>query len=193
MITARKIALGALVWSAASALAAGYPDIQLDHILVDNCAMQLVLTPKRFDVLLTENLFGDILSDEGAVLAGSIGMLPSASLGGKRPSGARVGLYEPVHGSAPNTSNKERRLLLLQYRAADAWPLLGFPAGVEAYDKLMVAGVPTIQPRLEPIPVRLPLPPADLQGSIYENQKGLKRRFFEIPEGARQPELQPAK
>ena len=97
-----------------------------------------------------------------------------------------------VHGSAPNTSNKERRLLLLQYRAADAWPLLGFPSGVEAYDKLMVAGAPTIQPRLEPLPVRLPLPPADLQGSIYENQKGLKRRFFEMPEGARQPELQPA-
>jgi phytanoyl-CoA hydroxylase len=98
-----------------------------------------------------------------------------------------------VHGSAPNTSNKERRLLLLQYRAADAWPLLGFPGGVEAYDKLMVAGVPSIQPRLEPVPVRLPLPPADLQGSIYENQKGLKRRFFEAPTGARQSELQPAK
>jgi phytanoyl-CoA hydroxylase len=98
-----------------------------------------------------------------------------------------------VHGSAPNTSNKERRLLLLQYRAADAWPLLGFPAGVEAYDKLMVAGMPTIHPRLAPVPVRLPLPPADLQGSIYENQKGLKRRFFEVAEGARQPELQPAK
>jgi ectoine hydroxylase-related dioxygenase (phytanoyl-CoA dioxygenase family) len=98
-----------------------------------------------------------------------------------------------VHGSAPNTSNKERRLLLLQYRAADTWPLLGFPAGMEAYDKLMVAGAPTNQPRLAPVPVRLPLPPADLQGSIYENQKGLKRRFFDAPEGARQPELQPAK
>jgi hypothetical protein len=97
-----------------------------------------------------------------------------------------------VHGSAPNTSNKERRLLLLQYRAADAWPLLGFPGGLEAYDKLMVAGTPSIQPRLEPVPVRLPLPPADLQGSIYENQKGLKRRFFEVAEGARQPELHPA-
>jgi 3-isopropylmalate dehydrogenase len=89
-------------------LAAGYPDIELDHILVDNCAMQLVLTPKRFDVLLTENLFGDILSDEGAVLAGSIGMLPSASLGDKRPSGARVGLYEPVHGSAPDIAGQNK-------------------------------------------------------------------------------------
>jgi len=98
-----------------------------------------------------------------------------------------------VHGSAPNVSNKERRLLLLQYRAADAWPLLGFPGGLEAYDRLMVAGAPTIQPRLEPVPVRLPLPPADLQGSIYENQKGLKRRFFEVADDIRHPELQPAR
>ena len=87
-------------------IAAEYPDIELDHLLVDNCAMQLVLNPRRFDVLLTENLFGDILSDEGAVLAGSIGMLPSASLGEKRPSGAWTGLYEPVHGSAPDLAGR---------------------------------------------------------------------------------------
>ncbi len=87
-------------------VAADYPDVQLDHLLVDNCAMQLVLNPKRFDVILTENLFGDILSDEGAVLAGSIGMLPSASIGDKRPSGASVGLYEPVHGSAPDIAGQ---------------------------------------------------------------------------------------
>src|SRR5581483_315879 len=85
-----------------------YPDVALDHILVDNCAMQLVLNPKRFDVVLTENMFGDILSDEGAVLAGSIGMLPSASLGGKKPSGALVGLYEPVHGSAPDIAGQNK-------------------------------------------------------------------------------------
>ena len=89
-------------------VAAGYPDVALDHILVDNCAMQLVLNPKRFDIVLTENLFGDILSDEGAVLAGSIGMLPSASIGGKRPSGAWVGLYEPVHGSAPDIAGQNK-------------------------------------------------------------------------------------
>ncbi len=89
-------------------IAAEYPEVALDHILVDNCAMQLVLTPKRFDVVLTENLFGDILSDEGAVLAGSIGMLPSASIGGKRPSGAWVGLYEPVHGSAPDIAGQNK-------------------------------------------------------------------------------------
>ena len=89
-------------------LSAQYPGITLDHILVDNCAMQLVLNPKRFDVVLTENLFGDILSDEGAVLAGSIGMLPSASIGDKRPSGAWVGLYEPVHGSAPDIAGQDK-------------------------------------------------------------------------------------
>jgi len=89
-------------------VAKGYPDVALDHLLVDNCAMQLVLSPKRFDVILTENLFGDILSDEGAVLAGSIGMLPSASIGGKRPSGAWVGLYEPVHGSAPDIAGQNK-------------------------------------------------------------------------------------
>jgi 3-isopropylmalate dehydrogenase len=85
-----------------------YSDVALDHLLVDNCAMQLVLNPRRFDLLLTENLFGDILSDEGAVLAGSIGMLPSASIGSKRPSGAWVGLYEPVHGSAPDIAGQNK-------------------------------------------------------------------------------------
>ena len=85
-----------------------FPDIQLDHILVDNCAMQLILNPRRFDVVLTENMFGDILSDEGAVLAGSIGMLPSASIGARKPSGAWVGLFEPVHGSAPDIAGQNK-------------------------------------------------------------------------------------
>jgi 3-isopropylmalate dehydrogenase len=79
-----------------------FPDVELDHLLVDNCAMQLILNPRRFDVVLTENMFGDILSDEGAVLAGSIGMLPSASLG----DGG--GLYEPVHGSAPDIAGQNK-------------------------------------------------------------------------------------
>lgn len=85
-----------------------FPDVALDHMLVDNCAMQLVLNPRHFDVLLTENMFGDILSDEGAVLAGSIGMLPSASIGDQKPSGALVGLYEPVHGSAPDIAGQNK-------------------------------------------------------------------------------------
>jgi phytanoyl-CoA hydroxylase len=83
-----------------------------------------------------------------------------------------------VHGSAPNTSNKERRLLLFQFRAADAWPLLGFPEGIEKFDELLVSGQPSLSPRLADVPVRLPLPPASKQGSIYENQKGLKNKFF---------------
>ncbi len=89
-------------------VAAEHPDVTLDHLLVDNCAMQLVLNPKRFDIVLTENLFGDILSDEGAVLAGSIGMLPSASLGERKDSGVWTGLYEPVHGSAPDIAGQNK-------------------------------------------------------------------------------------
>src|SRR6476619_5404819 len=89
-------------------VAADFPDVALDHLLVDNCAMQLVLNPRRFDVVVTENMFGDILSDEGAVLAGSIGMLPSASIGAKKASGVWVGLYEPVHGSAPDIAGQNK-------------------------------------------------------------------------------------
>src|SRR6266849_4053031 len=83
-------------------VAKDFPDVELDHLLVDNCAMQLILNPRRFDIVLTENMFGDILSDEGAVLAGSIGMLPSASLGESK------GLYEPVHGSAPDIAGQNK-------------------------------------------------------------------------------------
>ena len=89
-------------------VAAEFPGVTLDHLLVDNCAMQLILNPRRFDVVVMENMFGDILSDEGAVLAGSIGMLPSASLGDQKPSGAWTGLYEPVHGSAPDIAGQGR-------------------------------------------------------------------------------------
>jgi 3-isopropylmalate dehydrogenase len=78
-----------------------YADVELDHLLVDNAAMQLVSRPADFDVIVTENLFGDILSDEAAMLTGSLGMLPSASLGEKGP-----GLFEPVHGSAPDIAGK---------------------------------------------------------------------------------------
>jgi 3-isopropylmalate dehydrogenase len=85
-----------------------FPDVELDHLLVDNCAMQLILNPRRFDIILTENLFGDILSDEGAVLAGSIGMLSSASIGERKPSGAWTGLYEPVHGTAPDIAGQNK-------------------------------------------------------------------------------------
>jgi len=82
-------------------LATGHPGIELEHILVDNAAMQLVSRPSDFDVIVTENMFGDILSDEAAMITGSIGMLPSASLGA-----TTAGLYEPVHGSAPDIAGK---------------------------------------------------------------------------------------
>jgi 3-isopropylmalate dehydrogenase len=88
-------------------VAVDFPDVELEHILVDNCAMQLVLNPRRFDVLVMENMFGDILSDEAAVLAGSIGMLPSASIGDRNPAGVLVGLYEPIHGSAPDIAGRD--------------------------------------------------------------------------------------
>ena len=84
-----------------------------------------------------------------------------------------------VHGSATNFSGQERRFLLFQYRAADAWPLLGFAGGIEKFDELLLAGEPTLKPRLAQVPVRLPLPPAEHQGSIYENQRATGRRFFE--------------
>jgi len=79
-----------------------YPEVEVNHQLVDSCAMLLVRRPASFDVLVTENLFGDILSDEASVLAGSLGMLPSASLGDRKTAHGRFGLYEPVHGSAPD-------------------------------------------------------------------------------------------
>jgi ectoine hydroxylase-related dioxygenase (phytanoyl-CoA dioxygenase family) len=83
-----------------------------------------------------------------------------------------------VHGSAANLSGRDRRLLLFQYRAADAWPLLGFPNGIEKFDELLLAGAPTLEPRLAAVPVRLPLPAAEYQGSIYENQRATGRRYF---------------
>jgi 3-isopropylmalate dehydrogenase len=88
--------------STVAALAPEYPDVRLEHLYVDACAMRLAMMPARFDVIVTENLFGDILSDQAAALAGSIGMLPSASIGG------RVGLYEPVHGSAPDIAGRNQ-------------------------------------------------------------------------------------
>ena len=83
-----------------------FPDVGLDHMLADNCGMQLVRTPKQFDVLVTDNLFGDMLSDVAAMLTGSLGMLPSASLGEADRAGRRKALYEPVHGSAPDIAGK---------------------------------------------------------------------------------------
>ena len=84
-------------------VAKDYPEVTLEHMLVDNCAMQLVRDPKQFDVILTENMFGDILSDEASMVTGSIGMLSSASL-----NETKFGLYEPSHGSAPDIAGQNK-------------------------------------------------------------------------------------
>src|SRR5205085_2861240 len=97
---------GVLWDEVAHAVAADYPGTEFNHILADNCAMQLVRNPKQFDVIVTDNLFGDILSDAAAMLTGSLGMLPSASLGAPDANGARKALFEPVHGSAPDIAGK---------------------------------------------------------------------------------------
>ena len=88
-------------------IAVDFPDVRLSHQLVDSCAMLLVRRPADFDVIVTENLFGDILSDEAAVLAGSLGVLPSASLGERRTEHGTFGLYEPIHGSAPDIAGRD--------------------------------------------------------------------------------------
>jgi 3-isopropylmalate dehydrogenase len=98
---------GVLWREVVSSIAGDYPDVTLSHMYADNCAMQIVRNPKQFDVIVTDNLFGDILSDCAAMLTGSLGMLPSASLGAEDPTtGRRMALYEPVHGSAPDIAGQ---------------------------------------------------------------------------------------
>jgi 3-isopropylmalate dehydrogenase len=111
-----------------------YPDVQLENILADNCAMQLVRAPKQFDVIVTDNLFGDILSDAAAMLTGSLGMLPSAALG----AAGKPGLYEPIHGSAPDIAGKglaNPLAAILSFEMALRWSL----KQTEAADALLAA------------------------------------------------------
>ncbi|WP_416354670.1 3-isopropylmalate dehydrogenase [Brevundimonas sp.] len=97
---------GALWRAVATEIGAQYPDVALSHMFADNCAMQLVSRPKQFDVIVTDNLFGDILSDAAAALSGSLGLLPSASLSAPLANGRRRALYEPIHGSAPDIAGR---------------------------------------------------------------------------------------
>ncbi len=109
---------GVLWRDVSTEVAADYPDIECLQMYADNCAMQLVRDPKQFDVIVTDNLFGDVLSDCAAMLTGSLGMLPSASLGGADESGRRKALYEPVHGSAPDIAGEGKAnplAMLLSY------------------------------------------------------------------------------
>jgi 3-isopropylmalate dehydrogenase len=105
----RNVMESGLLWNeeVTRVIGAEFPEIELEHVLADNCAMQLVRNPKQYDVLVTDNLFGDILSDIAAMLTGSLGMLPSASLGAPDDeSGRAKALYEPVHGSAPDIAGQ---------------------------------------------------------------------------------------
>jgi 3-isopropylmalate dehydrogenase len=117
-----------------------YPDVRVDHLLVDNAAMQLVRRPAEFDVIVTENMFGDILSDEAAILTGSIGTLPSASLGTRGSSGKQFGLYEPIGGTAPDIAGKGMAnptaailsaAMLLRHSLADADNATRIEAAIE--------------------------------------------------------------
>ena len=110
-----------------SEVAQDYPDVELSHLYVDNAAMQLVRDPSQFDVILTGNIFGDILSDEASVLTGSLGMLPSASLGSAAP-----GLFEPIHGSAPDIAGQNKANPLATILSAAMMLRLAFDLGAEA-------------------------------------------------------------
>jgi 3-isopropylmalate dehydrogenase len=124
--------------------AAEFPNIELEHLLVDNAAMQLIAAPRHFDVIVTENMFGDILSDEAAMLTGSIGMLPSASIGGDGP-----GLFEPVHGSAPDIAGTGKANPLAMILSAAMMLRHGFgreseAAAIEsAVDRALESGIRT--------------------------------------------------
>ena len=144
-------------------IAKEYSDVELDHILVDNCAMQLILNPTRFDVVVTENLFGDILSDEGAVLAGSIGMLQSASIGSQLPNGVWRGLYEPVHGSAPDIAGQNKANPLAAIGSASA--MLSYSFGLTEEAAAVDAAVQKV---LQEGPVTADLKPQGAPGTTED-------------------------
>jgi 3-isopropylmalate dehydrogenase len=154
-----------------------YPDVTLDHLLVDNAAMQLVSRPADFDVIVAENLFGDILSDEAAMLTGSLGMLPSASLGAE----GAPGLFEPVHGSAPDIAGKGTANPLATFLSA-AMMLrhgLGRPeeaARIEAaVDAVLEQGLrtpdlagPTVSPPMVDVPAQVEVGTAEMTAAVLE-------------------------
>ena len=124
---------------------AEFPDIHLTHMLADNCAMQIVRAPKQFDVLLTDNMFGDILSDAAAMIAGSLGMLPSASLGPVGADGRRAALYEPVHGAAPDIAGQgiANPLGAILSLALALRLTLGTPATADRLERAVAAALET--------------------------------------------------
>ncbi len=119
-----------------------YPDIALDHILVDSAAMFLIRRPADFDVIVTENMFGDILTDEAAMLAGSMGMMPSASMGARNADGTGIGLYEPIHGSAPDIVGQKKANPLATILSAAM--MLRLSLGLEAEAKAIETAVEAV-------------------------------------------------
>nr|MBF6592597.1 3-isopropylmalate dehydrogenase [Ktedonobacterales bacterium] len=121
----------------ADRVARDYPDVELRHLLVDSCAMQLIRQPRDFDVIVTENMFGDILTDEASMLAGSMGMLPSASLGTRATAHGLFGLYEPIHGTAPDIAGqgKANPLAAILSAALLLRHSLGLPRSAEAVER----------------------------------------------------------
>ena len=139
---ANVLRTGQLWREVATEIGKQYPDVALEHILVDACAMYLVRRPAEFDVIVTENMFGDILTDEAAMLAGSMGMMPSASLGRRRKDGTGIGLYEPIHGSAPDiTGQKKANPLAMILSAA---MMLRLSLGLEAEAAAIEEAVDTV-------------------------------------------------
>jgi len=124
----------------ADRVAGEYPDVTLRHLLVDSCAMALIRSPRDFDVIVTENMFGDILTDEASMLAGSMGMLPSASLGTRRTAHGQLGLYEPIHGTAPDITGqgKANPLAAILSAALLAHYSLGLPAVAEVIERAVL-------------------------------------------------------
>ncbi|MBT9159213.1 MAG: 3-isopropylmalate dehydrogenase [Dehalococcoidia bacterium] len=141
----------------ATEIASGYPDVELEHQLVDSCAMRLIQRPADFDVLVTENMFGDILTDEASMLAGSMGMLPSASLAGVPRGGVSraFGMYEPIHGSAPrragqNIANPIAAILSCALMLRYSFGLLGEAEAVEgAVNRVLEEGYRTFDIMVE--------------------------------------------
>jgi 3-isopropylmalate dehydrogenase len=141
-------------------LGAEFPDVELSHMYADNCAMQLLRRPKQFDVIVTDNLFGDLLSDLASMLTGSLGMLPSASLGAADKSGKQPALYEPVHGSAPDIAGKGIANPLAMILSFGMMLRYSFGLGVEAdlvdraVQDVLSAGIRTadiVEPGQKPI------------------------------------------
>ena len=139
---ANVLRTGAMWREIATEIGKEYPDVALDHILVDSAAMFLIRRPASFDVIVTENMFGDILTDEAAMLSGSMGMMPSASMGERNPDGTGFGLYEPIHGSAPDITGQKKANPLAAILSAAM--LLRLSLGLEAEAKAIEAAVEAV-------------------------------------------------